>query len=176
MSRFSKQTKSQCNRYGISKHEDIIEKYFVELGLPVKRHQVYCFLCLSMFTNPVYGEYPDKCDHCGNSYARKGEKYLYCMPDIVLEDPMRHGKAVVFVNGAKYHTKPKDVAKDKMQISILRKNNWRVFVIDNDEIDHLEHIKHSNRCFLALGIWAAMRNQELYLKAFEKEKEIPALR
>src|SRR4029078_12072367 len=166
------QSRSQCKRYGIGKHEDYLEQCFIDLDLPVKRHQVYCFLCLSMFTNPVFGRYPDKCDHCGNSFIRKGEKFLYCMPDIVIEDPTRHGKGIIFVNGP-HHQKSNWIAKDKLQISVLRKNNWRVFIIDNEELDNL---KHSNRCFLALGIWAAMRDLSMYRRAFANEKEIPALK
>lgn len=163
--------KSETKRYGVSKYEDYLEKCFTELGLPCKRRQVFCFLCLSMWTNNS-NEYPDKCDHCGNNYT---ERRMYCMPDIVLEDPERHGKAVIFVNG-KHHEKPKIILKDKFQISVLRKNNWKCFVIDNSEIDHLEHIKQSNIRFLVLGMWRAMKDSTAYWRAIEGEKEIPCLK
>lgn len=127
-----------------------------------------------MFTNPKFGEYPDMCDHCGNYYDKKG-RGMFCMPDIVLEDPERHGKAVIFVNG-KHHEKTAQIAKDKFQIATLRKNNWRIFIIDNEEIKHLEYVKEANRHFLALGIYRAMIDLDMYNLAYAKEKEYPALR
>lgn len=162
------QRKSEASRKGETPQEDYLEQCFIDLGLSCKRHQVFCFLCLSMFTNPRAGRFPNICEHCGNDYP---ERRMYCMPDLVLEDPQRHGKGIIFVNG-EVHDKPAVIAKDKYQISILRKNNWRIFVVDNQEIDYL---KHSNRCMLALGIWVAMKDKAMYYRAFAREKEIKAL-
>jgi len=91
------------------------------------------------------------------------------MPDIVIEDPMRHGKGVIFVQSHEYHDNPKAKKKDQYQMNILKKNNWRVFPIYNEEIDLLHH---ANRCFLVLGIYAAMKDLRMYLRAFEGEKEM----
>jgi len=157
------QQKSKTNRYGITKYEDYIESCFTELGLPCKRRQVFCFICLNMWENET-DRYPEDCRICGTRYL---EARMYCMPDIVVEDPERHGKAVIFING-EHHNKKQVKEKDKYQIQVLKKNNWRVFTIWNEELDLL---RHANRCFLVLGMYRAMKDLTMYVRAFDKEKE-----
>lgn len=158
------QQKSKLPRKGETDYEDYIEKCFLEMGLPCKRRQVFCFLCLSMWTNNT-NQFPSRCDHCGNDYP---ESRMYCMPDIVVEDPGRHGKAVIFINGD-VHKKESIKRKDQFQINVLKKNNWKVFTLWNEEIDLL---RHANRCFWVLGIWGATRDLTMYNRAFLNEKEL----
>jgi hypothetical protein len=121
-----------------------------------------------MWTNDS-NSYPHECRNCGTAYV---ESRMYAMPDIVIEDPERHGKAVIFVNGS-VHDNEKVRARDKFQAKVFTKNNYRVFVLDNSEIDFL---KHSNRCFLVLGIYRAMKDLTMYNRALLDEKEIPILK
>ena len=90
------------------------------------------------------------------------------MPDLVIEDPERHGKGVVFVNGI-HHDSDKEKKKDQYQINMLKDQNWRVFTIWNEELDLM---RHANRCFLVLGIYRAMRDLISYNRAYAKEKEL----
>jgi len=159
------QRASEGRRYGVTKHEDYLEQCFITLGLSCKRRQVFCFICTNMWTNNT-NEYPNSCANCGTTYY---EKNMFMMPDIVIEDPERHGKGVIFIQGS-HHDKEKVKIKDKFQIDCLKENNWRTFVVYNEELDYL---RHANRCFLALGIYRAMRDKTMYDRAFKDERELP---
>lgn len=165
MSQHYNQSKSQCRKWGMSKHEDYLEQCLLQMGLPVKRKQIFCFKCANMWTNES-NEYPGECHSCGAWYTKPG---LFCMPDLVVEDPGRHGKAVIFVQSHKYHDGQKAKIKDTYQMEILKKNNWKVFEIYNDELDKLHH---ANRCFLLLGMFRASLDVVMYRRAYEYEKEL----
>ena len=136
----------------------------MELGISVQRHQVFCFQCNVMWAHR-YDQYPSGCAMCGASYT---EPRMYAMPDLVIEDQETSSRAIIFVNGI-HHDKERTKKKDQYQIDIFKKNGWRVFTIWNEEMDLM---RHANRCFLVLGIYTAMKNPSLYIKAFAREKEL----
>lgn len=91
------------------------------------------------------------------------------MPDLVIEDSETGGRGIIYVNGAAHDNKEKQKKKDKYQISIFRGDGFKVFTINNEELDLL---RHANRCFLVYGIYTAIKSPEVYEKAFMNEKEL----
>ena len=164
-------------RRGITEQEMRVADAFNHLNLPLAIEQVYCFRCRRYFRNPIKGQYPDLCQHCGFEYNAPGQ---YCLPDIMIfwrryKNPEDDGVGVVFVNGGVHEKNDKHIKKDRNQIRELRAAGIKVFILKNSEIDNMTQTTLRAVCH-SFWISLSQTGSALYERMMEGEKEYPAMR
>lgn len=160
----SYQRASEVPRKGRTEQEMRLEKLLSKMQLSFQTEQVFCFLCRNAFANPDANHYPHHCSRCFTAYDEVG---LYCMPDFILNE-----KGIIYVNG-EVHDKNKNIKKDKRQIAELKAAGFKVFVINNDEIDSCTDSGLKMRLF---AMYKAVNDEALYTRLYDGEKEYACLR
>ena len=160
---------SETTRKGITETEERVKKQLRALEIRYGQDVAICFICEKYF-DIQRGRYPSKCGHCDVKYDKK---FMYCVPDIIINNPNVAKYGVIFCNGPIHEKNDAQIKKDKYQVRKLKEFGFTVFVLKNEEVAKLTNF---NLRSLLIGYYYVLMYPELYDQLIAGEKEIPSLR